>query len=205
VRKPSRHRGPWPRVSVWHGGADATVIPPNATEIIKQWVNVHCLPAHPSFDGTVDGYPRVVWTNPEDDEVIETCTISGTARRSRRLQPQRISAELPDPFFSMSGFHLLSHFKIFGPSALRGAEKRLLRSAVREISADTDRAAGSAEPFDREVLAPNLPPSSKQRPRAIEATRSARLSERIGHTRRGALPAGRRISRRRVDGVQRLR
>src|SRR5215813_3527070 len=44
VRKASPHRGPWPRISVWHGNADKTVIPPNAQEIIKQWTNLHGLP-----------------------------------------------------------------------------------------------------------------------------------------------------------------
>ena len=43
VRGASPHDGPWPRVSVWHGGADATVIPSNANEILKQWTNVHGL------------------------------------------------------------------------------------------------------------------------------------------------------------------
>jgi poly(hydroxyalkanoate) depolymerase family esterase len=43
VRKASSHRGPWPRVSVWHGNADKTVIPSNALEILKQWTEVHGL------------------------------------------------------------------------------------------------------------------------------------------------------------------
>ena len=30
ARGASRHRGPWPRVSIWHGDADATVVPLNA-------------------------------------------------------------------------------------------------------------------------------------------------------------------------------
>ena len=60
VRRASRYKGPWPRVSVWHGGADATVIPANALEIIKQWGNVHGLPVQPSFETVVDGYPRQV-------------------------------------------------------------------------------------------------------------------------------------------------
>ena len=71
VRKASRHKGPWPRVSVWHGGADATVIPPNAAEIIKQWSDVHGLPVQPSFEAMVDGYPRQVWVNAAGDELIE--------------------------------------------------------------------------------------------------------------------------------------
>src|SRR3954469_24993325 len=34
VRRASPHQGRWPLVSVWHGGADTTVIPPNAIEIV---------------------------------------------------------------------------------------------------------------------------------------------------------------------------
>jgi feruloyl esterase len=41
VRKASSHRGRWPRVSVWHGNDDKTVIPSNALEILKQWTAVH--------------------------------------------------------------------------------------------------------------------------------------------------------------------
>jgi len=35
VRKASKHKGPWPKVSVWHGSADRTVNPGNANEIVK--------------------------------------------------------------------------------------------------------------------------------------------------------------------------
>jgi hypothetical protein len=43
--------------------------------------------------------------------------------------------------------------------------------------------------------------SSQRRPRAIAATNVARVSERIGRACCGGVPSGRRISRRRVDGV----
>src|SRR5213595_2635394 len=33
VRNASSHRGPWPKISVWHGSADRTVNPANANEI----------------------------------------------------------------------------------------------------------------------------------------------------------------------------
>ena len=36
----SGYAGPWPRVQVWAGTSDTTVVPVNATEIIKQWTNV---------------------------------------------------------------------------------------------------------------------------------------------------------------------
>ena len=75
VRAASTHAGPWPRVSVWHGGADSTVVPSNAREIVKQWTDVHGLPVTPSLEAVVDGYPRQVWTNEAGGEMIESYTI----------------------------------------------------------------------------------------------------------------------------------
>jgi feruloyl esterase len=79
VREAAPHSGPWPRVSVWHGGADATVIPSNATEIVKQWTNVHGLPGAPTSQSIVDGYPRQVWGNGAGEELIESYTIPNMA------------------------------------------------------------------------------------------------------------------------------
>jgi poly(hydroxyalkanoate) depolymerase family esterase len=79
VRGASPHTGPWPRVSVWHGSADATVIPSNASEIIKQWTDVHGLPVAPSAQAMVDGYPRQVWVTTAGDELIESYTITNMA------------------------------------------------------------------------------------------------------------------------------
>ena len=79
VRAASSHNGPWPRVSVWHGGSDATVVPTNAAETVKQWTNVHGLPATASARSIVDGYPREVWLNDSGDEVIESYTIPNMA------------------------------------------------------------------------------------------------------------------------------
>ena len=47
VRKASKHKGPWPKMSVWHGSADRTVNPANANEIVKQWLDLHGLPPAP--------------------------------------------------------------------------------------------------------------------------------------------------------------
>lgn len=79
VRRASTHRGQWPKVSVWHGSADATVKPMNAGEIIKQWTNVHGLKSKPDTKETIDGYPRRVWTNAAGEAVIEEYTITGMA------------------------------------------------------------------------------------------------------------------------------
>jgi poly(hydroxyalkanoate) depolymerase family esterase len=79
VRKASKHKGPWPRVSVWHGTADRTVSPGNANEIIKQWLDVHGLPAAPMSIGEVDGHPREVWWNADGETIVESYTITDMA------------------------------------------------------------------------------------------------------------------------------
>ncbi|KIZ45570.1 MULTISPECIES: PHB depolymerase family esterase [Rhodopseudomonas] len=76
VRNASAHKGPWPRLSVWHGSADRTVNPSNADEIVKQWLDLHQLPAAPMSEGIVDGYPRQVWWNADGETVIESYSIT---------------------------------------------------------------------------------------------------------------------------------
>ena len=71
VRAASPYQGPWPRVSVWHGGADPVVKRENADQIIKQWTDLHCLPEQPTLIERVDGYPRQVWRNNAGENVIE--------------------------------------------------------------------------------------------------------------------------------------
>ncbi|MBI5260475.1 MAG: PHB depolymerase family esterase [Bradyrhizobium sp.] len=79
VRNASDHRGPWPRISVWHGSADRTVNPGNADEIVKQWLNLHQLPPAPMSETTVDGYPRQIWWNEDGDTIVESYTITDMA------------------------------------------------------------------------------------------------------------------------------
>lgn len=79
VRAASPHRGPWPKVSIWHGGADATVKPINAGEIAKQWIDVHGLQASPTSRDMVDGYPRQVWRGASGEELIEDYAIPNMA------------------------------------------------------------------------------------------------------------------------------
>ena len=66
-------------MSVWHGNADKTVIPPNAREILKQWTDVHGLSLTPSLETVVDGYPREVWPDQAGAELIESYSITHMA------------------------------------------------------------------------------------------------------------------------------
>jgi poly(hydroxyalkanoate) depolymerase family esterase len=52
----------WPRLSVWHGAADATVDPRNADALVAQWTGVLGLPAEPDVDEQLAlGVRRRAW------------------------------------------------------------------------------------------------------------------------------------------------
>ncbi|MCL2715514.1 MAG: PHB depolymerase family esterase [Alphaproteobacteria bacterium] len=78
VRQASDHRGPWPRVSVWHGSADPTVDPDNADAIVRQWLNLHGLSAAPAECSVVSGYPRRTWSA-DGQAIVESFTITDMA------------------------------------------------------------------------------------------------------------------------------
>ena len=115
VRGASKHRGPWPKVSVWHGSADRTVNPANANEIVKQWLDVHQLPSTPMSASTVDGYPRQIWWNAEGQTIVESYTITdmahgtplGTAENDERYGTQ--GAFLIEAGIS-SSYHIANFF-----------------------------------------------------------------------------------------------
>jgi len=77
VRAASKHRGTWPKISVWHGTADCIVKPINADDIVRQWSEVHGLPETPTYQQVVRQHLRRVWENAAGEAVIESYTISG--------------------------------------------------------------------------------------------------------------------------------
>ncbi len=56
------HTGPWPRVVLFQGSADATVHTDNLVELGEQWRDVHGLASAPSQTDTVAGHQRDRWT-----------------------------------------------------------------------------------------------------------------------------------------------
>lgn len=79
VRRATDHRGPWPKVSVWHGSADRTVNPGNANEIVKQWLDLHGLPEMPMAETNVDGHPRQAWWDGDGETLVESYAITDMA------------------------------------------------------------------------------------------------------------------------------
>jgi poly(hydroxyalkanoate) depolymerase family esterase len=79
VRSASSHRGPWPRVQVWQGSADRTVVASNADSIVLQWTHLHGVGPEPDRSDRVEGYPRQAWLDPKGEPLVEQYTITGMA------------------------------------------------------------------------------------------------------------------------------
>jgi len=79
VRAASKHRGPWPKISVWHGTADPIVKPSNAEHVVSQWIDVHRLSAAPSYEEWGGSHTRRLWADANGDALIEAFSIDGMA------------------------------------------------------------------------------------------------------------------------------
>ena len=77
VRAASRHRGPWPKIAVWHGSADPIVKPSNAEHIVRQWVNVHGLATAPTRSELIGRHTRRIWNDANGRALIEAFSIAG--------------------------------------------------------------------------------------------------------------------------------
>lgn len=75
VRGASRFTGPWPTISVWHGGRDTIVASSNADSIVRQWQKIHKVEGSPTRVEKVNGFRRQVWCDADGREVIEEYII----------------------------------------------------------------------------------------------------------------------------------
>ncbi len=109
VRDASPHAGPWPRVQVWHGEADATVKPLNQAEIVKQWSAVHGLRAAPSVEETVDGHSHRIWRDAEGRDLVESYTVAGMAHGAAIDPHGPDGVGQPQPFIVDAGISSTWH------------------------------------------------------------------------------------------------
>jgi poly(hydroxyalkanoate) depolymerase family esterase len=166
VRNASKHRAPWPKVSVWHGSADRTVNPANANEIVKQWLDLHRLPSHPMSEGVVDGYPHQLWWNADGETVVESYCITdmahgtplGIAENDQRYGKEGaflIEAGISSSHHIANFFGLTNGIAKVGPTA---------RAAV-------DSPSAKLIPLASPISAPLLPHLSKVLQPLVAATR----------------------------------
>lgn len=166
VRKESSHQGPWPRVSIWHGSADKTVIPSNAREILKQWTDIHDLPLAPSSKARVDGYPRESWANGAGEELIESYTITNMAHGTPlAVEKTEGSCGSAGPFLLPVGISSSYHIaKFFGLVAVPLRESAPAKNETEFVPAPRHEpdAAAEGEVLEGEVLENVEAPKSPQ-------------------------------------------
>jgi poly(hydroxyalkanoate) depolymerase family esterase len=77
VRKASKHVGPWPTLSVWHGDADHTVAASNADAVLGQWRTLHGVAETPTRTDRIAGHRHRVWCDAGGRVLIEDYRIAG--------------------------------------------------------------------------------------------------------------------------------
>lgn len=120
-----RRDGSWPRISVWHGNADKTVVPSNAREIIKQWTDVHGLPDTPSKVDTVRRYHRQTWLNDKGEDIVESYTITNMAHGTPlATNDAEFGCGTVGPFFHEVGISSSYQIANFFGITLSGAQQK---------------------------------------------------------------------------------
>ena len=153
VRAASAHKGPWPRVSVWHGGMDMTVNISNAQASAAQWADVHHLSLTAAHQDVMDGAVRLRW-----DDALEVITVPalghGTPIDSRDLgaaAPFILDVGISSTRHIAEFFGLLADAKA-RPKPAPAAPAPVIAEALVEIEA---------------VLMPHQPPQLEARIQAV--------------------------------------
>ena len=113
VRAASRHRGRWPKISVWHGTSDPIVQSSNGEDIVRQWTNVHRLAECPSYQELIGSHTRRVWSDANDEALIEAFSISGMAHGVPLATTGGESCGAAGAFFLDAGISSIHHIASF--------------------------------------------------------------------------------------------
>jgi feruloyl esterase len=159
VRSAAPHRGAWPRVSIWHGATDHVVKPGNATELVKQWTDVHGLPSTPSERSVVAGHSREIWRSAAGAEIVESFGIVGMGHGTPLavgegdMEGGAAGAFMLDVGIS-SSHHIAAFFGL-----AEGASDSVPVSRTPAVRAPHGR--GETEALDGEILPPQGSPEGK--------------------------------------------
>jgi feruloyl esterase len=135
-------------VTIWQGTADTTVRPQNATELVKQWTNVHGLASAPTFEDTVAGYPHHVWTDTTGREVVEEFLISGMAHGTPLATEGEDAAGVAGAFLLEAGISSSYHIARFWGLAGDPPQHAPAPDATRLTRATPDEHEARTDGFD---------------------------------------------------------
>jgi poly(hydroxyalkanoate) depolymerase family esterase len=113
VRAASRHRGPWPKISVWHGTSDPIVQPSNGEDIIRQWTDVHSVGEYPTRQELIRDHTRRIWSDANGEALVEAFSISGMAHGVPLATTVGESCGAAGAFFLEAGISSTHHITRF--------------------------------------------------------------------------------------------
>lgn len=155
VRDASDHTGPWPSLSIWHGGADSTVDPSNARRIIGQWRAVHGAAAlsSPTHD-MVDGCHRQIWHDRTGRELIAFVEIPGLGHGTPLSTSGPDACGALGPYMLEAGISSTRHIaRSWGLTSEAKQAPLPVRSPVSVTTAAPTRIVGAPEPVSRPTTA----------------------------------------------------
>ncbi len=178
VRRASNHKGPWPRVSVWHGDADRTVGISNQDAILAQWRDVHGLTAGP-LEARIAGARHLRWADGRGAARLESVTVPGLGH-GIPIKPGSADAGdgcgEPAPFILDAGisssFHIAEFFgltKVKAEAKTGNAKLKVAAKAVAAARAVLPLPALRAQPVPEVAAPPRLPPIKRVIIKALAA------------------------------------
>jgi poly(hydroxyalkanoate) depolymerase family esterase len=103
------YKGPYPRVSIWHGTSDSVVNNKNQAELMKQWTNANGIDQTPDAQGDVDGFPHAEYKDASGKTLVETYTITGQSHGTEVAPSKPIDpAQTKGPMCGKAGAYILS-------------------------------------------------------------------------------------------------
>ena len=175
VESASKHAGPWPTLSVWHGTSDMTVDSSNATAIVNQWRALHSVADGPSKSERVDGYPHRVWNDAKGRAVVEEYVITGAGHGTPLNTFDADHGETAGPYMLEVGISSTQHsLRFWGIAA---ANPKAAPAPIEKATSEQPRANAVSHSPARPDASPRFPVGGIQK--TIEdALRSAGLLRR---------------------------
>jgi len=139
ARRASRHHGPWPRLTVWHGGADDVVHPSNGDRIVEQWLHVHGAEGEArASEGA--GYSHRTWRDRWGRSVVEQYVIDDLRHGAPIDSAAQDGGEHPHfPNIGLSSTRRIAQFwgllPVQAPTTTLADRFRIARGATRLVSA----------------------------------------------------------------------
>lgn len=173
VRAASDHAGPWPKIAIWHGSADSTVVAQNAEESAKQWANVHGLTLGEPRKVTKGKLSRRVW----GDGAVEVNLIAGM---NHGVPLDAAAGETPGPFMLDVGVSQARATLAFW--GIAAEHKATIRAAVeadaaarapKKAPAPIGKASTPNAPAPEPLTAKALPTAAPSKPTVLPAPRAA--------------------------------